>query len=467
MKRVEWGSNLGFILATAGSAIGLGNVWRFPYLAGQNGGGSFLLLYLISVFGLGYFLILAKLAFGRLAHTNLIDGFKVVGKKGGKNISQNFGRFAGFCTMFNTFLVGSIYLVVIGWTLFYCYDSFLYLISIKENTPNKELFETITTSFDKQLFWGILCVLISCFVLTKGVKQGIEKMSLYLMPLLFFLLIFMMIRMMFVPNAIEGVKFLLTPDLKTLGFLESGFSFKTFSNLFLKALGQAIYSLSMGLGVIFVYGSYLSPKQNLLKSTKSIVLLDTLVSLIAGLIIIPAVFAFNLEPNAGPTLTFITLPFVFEQITGGAFFMFMFFILLFIAALTSLISIYEPPVNLLIEKTKINRLGAVALIGILNIVGSVIVLLSFTKVWNIQIANQDLFNFFDMITGTFTMTFMVLFISLFMGWGISTILVKNLTCGEREVPKFFKRYLRFTLRFTAPAVLILLLMSGIMNLLDK
>ncbi len=466
MKRVEWGSNLGFILATAGSAIGLGNVWRFPYLAGQNGGGSFLLLYLISVFALGYFLLLAKLAFGRLAHTNLIDGFKVVAKKGGKNISQNYGRFAGFFTMFNTLLVGSIYLVVIGWTLFYCYDSLLHLFSIKDSGPNKELFETLTTSFSGQLFWGSLCALISCLVLAKGVKQGIEKMSLYLMPILFFILIFMMIRVMFIPNAIEGVKFFLTPNLKTLGFLETGFSFKTFADLFLKALGQAIYSLSMGLGVIFVYGSYLSPKQNLLKSTKSIVLLDTLVAFIAGLIIIPAVFAFNLESNAGPTLTFITLPLVFSQITGGTFFMFLFFVLLFIAALTSLISIYEPPVNLLIEKTKINRISAVILIGTVNIFGTILVLLSFTKIVDIQIANQDLFNFFDMLTGTFTMTFMVLFISLFMGWVISTILVKNLTSHEKQVSKFFKRYLRFTLRFTAPLVLILLLINGVISLME-
>ena len=467
MKRVEWGSNLGFILATAGSAIGLGNVWRFPYLAGQNGGGSFLLLYLISVFGLGYFLLLAKLAFGRLAHTNLIDGFKVAGQKGKKHISQNFGRFAGTLTMFNTFLVGSIYLVVIGWTLFYCYDSLLYLLNLKDQAPNKELFETLTTSFKGQLFWGGLCAIISCLVLMNGVKKGIEKMSLYLMPILFLILVFMMIRMMFVPNAIEGVKYFLTPDLKTLGFLETGFSFKTFADLFLKALGQAVYSLSMGLGVIFVYGSYLSPKQNLLKSTKSIVLLDTLVAFISGLIIIPAVFAFNLEANAGPTLTFITLPLVFGQISGGTFFMFLFFVLLFIAALTSLISIYEPPVNLLIEKTKMNRLCAVILVGMLNILGTVWVLLSFTKVMDIQVANQDLFNFFDMLTGTFTMTFMVLFISLFMGWGISTILVKNLSSHEKQVSKPFKRYLRFTLRFTAPAVLILLLVNGVLSLLDK
>lgn len=467
MKRVEWSSNIGFILATAGSAIGLGNVWRFPYLAGQNGGGSFLFLYLISVFGLGYFLLLAKLAFGRLAHTNLIDGFKAVGKEGNKTISQNYGRFAGFLTMFNTFLVASIYLIVIGWTLFYCYDSLLYLFSFKDQIPDKSVFENLTTSFKGQLFCGTICAIVTSFILIKGVKKGIEKISLYLMPILFILLIFMMIRVLFIPHALEGVKYFLTPDLKSLGFLETGFSFKIFSNLFLKALGQALYSLSMGMGVIYIYGSYFSKKQNLLKSTKYIVLLDTLVAFIAGLIVIPAVFAFNIEPNSGPTLTFITLPFVFKQISGGAFFMFLFFVLLFIAALTSLISIYEPPVNLLIEKTKINRLFATILVACINILGAILVLISFTGIKNITLAGENLFDFFDMLTGTFTMTFMVLFISLFMGWRISTVLVKNLTSGEKQVSKFFKRYLRFTLRFTAPFVLILLLISGIINLIDK
>lgn len=465
MQRVQWGSKIGFILATAGSAIGLGNVWRFPYLAGQNGGGSFLLLYLISVFGLGYFVLLAKLAFGRLAATNLIDGFRAASLKGGKNFSQNFGRFAGFLTMFNTLLVASIYLVVIGWTAFYLWDSLLYLIHFKTATPDKQVFESLTTSLDKQFFFGVICAILTAVILMKGVKKGIEKMSLYLMPLLFVILIFMLIRVLFIPNALSGVKFFLTPDLKALGFLETGFCLKTFADLFLKALGQAFYSLSMGLGVVFVYGSYLSEKENLVKSTRLIVLLDTMVAFVAGLIVLPAVFAFNLEPNAGPTLTFITLPLVFEQITGGAFFMFLFFLLLFIAALTSLISIYEPPVNLLIEKTHLSRLSAVVLVAVLNIIGTSLVLLSFTKVFDWRIADMDLFNFFDMLTGTFTMTFMVLFISVFMGWGISTILVKNLQLGTPKLSKFFRRYLRFTLRFTAPLVLIILLINGALSLI--
>ena len=468
MQRDLWSSKIGFILATAGSAIGLGNIWRFPYLAGQNGGGAFLILYLISVFGLGYFLLLSKLAFGRLAESNLIEGFETAAQKVGKSFSKNYGRFAGSLTLLNTTLVASIYLIVIGWTLFYTVNSFSYLLNIGFKAPDKTVFETLTTSFTEQFLWGSLCAVSTGLILMRGVKKGIEKMSLILMPLLFILLIFMMIRIFFIPNALEGIKFFLIPDWSHMGFKETGFEFKTFADLFLKALGQAIYSLSMGLGAIFIYGSYLSKKENILKSTKQIVLLDTFVALIAGLIVLPAVFAFNLEPNAGPTLTFITLPFVFQKIWGGAFFMFLFFLLLFIAALTSLISIYEPPVNLLIEKAKMSRKKAVTLVTIANMIGALIVLLSFTNVLDIKVLKMDLFNFFDTLTGTFTMTFTVLFISLFMGWGISTGLIHSLSLGSPKAPsKFFRRYLRFTLRFTAPIVLILLLVNGVISLIEK
>lgn len=468
MQRDTWNSKLGFILATAGSAIGLGNIWRFPYLAGQNGGGAFLLLYLISVFGLGYFLLLSKLAFGRLAESNLMDGFQSASQKVGKSFSKNYGRFIGFLTLFNSLFVASIYLIVIGWTLFYTVNSFLYLIHIGGTQPNADVFNQLTTSFNEQFLWGICCALATGLILMRGVKKGIEKISLTLMPILFVLLIFMMIRIFFIPNALEGIKFFLIPDWSAMGFKETGFEFKTFSDLFLKALGQSIYSLSMGLGAIFIYGSYLSKKENILKSTKQIVLLDTGVAFMAGLIVLPAVFAFHLEPNAGPTLTFITLPFVFQKILGGAFFMFLFFLLLFIAAITSLISIYEPPVNLLIEKMKLTRKKAVSLVTLINIIGTGFILLSFTNTLDLKLLKMDLFNFFDTLTGTFTMTLTILFISLFMGWGISTGLIRSLSLGSDKAPsKFFKRYLRFTLRFTAPIVLILLLVTGVISLLEK
>ena len=465
MKRTHWGSQIGFILATAGSAIGLGNIWRFPYLAGQNGGGTFLLLYLICIFGLGYFLLTAKLAFGRTAQTNIIDGFQVVAQKNNKSVHRFWGVTAGSLTVFNTFFVSSIYLIVIGWTLFYFCHSSMYLMGLTDNPLNKQTFESLTGSFSQQLLWGSLCVLATVLILIRGIKKGIEKFSLYLMPILFFLLVFLVFWILTLPNATTGLKFYLIPNWEAMGFTSDGFQFKIFADLLIKVLGQAIYSLSLGLGTVFIYGSYLSNKENIVKSAKWIVLLDTLVAFFAGLIILPAVFSFNLAPETGPTLTFITLPLVFEQISVGSFLMFVFFALLFIAALTSLISIYEPIVNLLTEKTKLSRSVAVGVVGLGNILGSCVILLSFTNTLPIQINGKNLFDMIDTLTGSFTMAALVFFCLLFMGWIVSTAIIRNLQEGtDKPLSKFYRRYLRFTIRFTAPLVMLILFINALMDL---
>lgn len=465
MKRTHWGSQIGFILATAGSAIGLGNIWRFPYLAGQNGGGTFLLLYLICVFGLGYFMLTAKLAFGRTAQTNIIDGFQVAAQKNNKSVHRSWGLIAGGLTLFNTFFVSGVYLIVIGWTLFYFCHSTLYLFGLSDNPINSQTFESLTGSFAQQMFWGCICVVATILILIQGIKKGIEKFSLYLMPILFFLLVFLVFWILSLPNASEGLKFYLIPNWEAMGFTSNGFQFKTFADLLIKVLGQAIYSLSLGLGTVFIYGSYLSNKENIVKSAKWITFLDTLVAFFAGLIILPAVFAFNLEPQAGPTLTFMTLPLVFEQMTLGSFLMFLFFALLFIAALTSLISIYEPIVNLLVEKTKISRPTAVCLTGAGNIIGTSVILLSFTNTIPLQIKGKNLFDVIDTLTGSFTMAALVFFCILFMGWVVSTAIIRNLQQGcEKPLSKFYKRYLRFTLRFTAPLVLLTLFINALFDL---
>lgn len=457
MKRTHWGSKIGFILATAGSAVGLGNIWRFPYLAGQNGGGSFLLLYLICAIGLGYFLLLAKLAFGRSAQSNIIDGFEVVAQKNKKTVSKWWGRTAGGLAILNVALVSGIYVIIIGWTLSYMVEGGIQLFYPSHRLIDAHTFDRLTSSFEMQLFWGILCIVLTGFILIKGVKKGIERVSLYLMPLLFLLLIFMALWIYLVPGSERGYFFFLVPDIKALGFLPDGFHFKIFAEVFLTALGQAIYSLSLGLGVIFVYGSYLSDKTDLKNATKWIVGLDTFVAITAGLIVLPAVFAFGLEPGSGPALSFISLPLVFAQMTGGVFIMFLFFVLLFVAALTSLISIYEALVSLLIDKCALSRQKAVGITALINIITSGIILSSFTKQGVFKEINMDLFSIIDKITGSYTMPLMVFVCTIFMGWMVSTIIIRNIGRGtDRPLSKFFKRYERFTMRVTAPIVLIIL-----------
>lgn len=468
MKRAHWGSEIGFILATAGSAVGLGNVWRFPYLVGQNGGGAFLVLYVFCAIFLGYFLLLGKMAFGRLAHTNIWDGFDKVAKQSHKNISPWWRYLGTGLVLFNGIFVSSIYVIVIGWTFFYFKTSFFNLFSPEQVTVTKDVFQNLTTSFSQQLFWSLACIILTGMILTAGVKKGIERVSLFLMPVLFFLLLFMAVWIFSLPNIKEGISFFLVPDFKALGFLSTGFSFKIFASLLLQVLGQVIYSLSLGLGVVFIYGSYLEHKTDLLKSVRWIVFLDTFVAVLAGFIVLPSVIAFQLKPESGPILSFITLPLVFQQMQGGSFFMFLFFALLFIAALTSLISIYEPLVNLGLDKLSLKRWQAVILVGGINFIGMSVVLASFTNSISLKIGKQDLFSFIDMLTGSFTMGFLVLLISLFIGWIVSTQVIRNMQEGhDKKVSKFFKRYMRFTLRFIVPLIMGSLFLSELIDLFQR
>ena len=448
--RAEWGSKIGFILAAAGSAIGLGNIWRFPYLAAQNGGGAFLLVYLLCVAFLGYFLLTAKLAFGHIAKTNFVDGFKVVI---GEKISPWWGRIGGSLTLFNIFAVSAVYVIVIGWTLSYVVAASKNLMGTNKINIDENLFSALTSSFGEQLFWIVICMGIAGLILMKGVKSGIEKVSLYLMPVLFLLLLFMVGWMIFLPNSGKGFTYLFVPRWEQMGFSDVGFSWNQFAHLSLLALGQAIYSLSLGLGVCFIYGSYLKAGTNIKKSALWVVVLDTCVAILASMIVLPAVFAFDLESGQGPALSFITLPFVFDKMFGGAFLMLVFFLLLFLGALTSLISIYEPAINLIMEKLNYSRIKATLSVLGINLILALIILASFTQKIDL---GKDLFNLFDYVTGTYTLGIMILLYCLFMGWKIYPRLLLNLHNNSIV----FKTYFRFVLKWLAPFVLIVLFLSA-------
>ena len=447
--RATWGSKIGFILAAAGSAIGLGNIWRFPYLAAQNGGGAFLLIYLLCVGFLGYFLLTAKLVFGHIAQSNFVDGFqKVVNEK----VSPWWGRIGGGLTLFNIFAVAAVYIIVIGWTLSYVVAATKNWFGFDRINIDENLFDSLTSSFGQQLFWILACMIVAGSILVKGVKSGIEKVSLYLMPLLFLLLLFMVGRIVFLHGAEKGFAYLFIPRWEQLGFSGNSFDWNKFAHLTLLALGQAIYSLSLGLGVCFIYGSYLKAGSNIKKSALYVVILDTAVAILASMIVLPAVFAFGLNAGQGPTLSFVTLPFVFNKMFGGAFFMLIFFVLLFLGALTSLISIYEPAINLIMEKLNVSRVKATLTTLGINLVCALVVLASFTKKVDF---GRDLFGLFDYLTGTYTLGAMILVYCIFMGWKICPRLLQNL---HNNGP-VFKAYFRFVLKWLAPAVLILLFAS--------
>ena len=458
--RAKWGSQIGFILATAGSAIGLGNIWRFPYLAGKYGGGAFLLVYLLCVTVLGYFLLTAKMAFGRAAQTNIVDGFRVAGDQQGHKTSPLWGYLGGWLAFLNAMLVASVYVIVIGWTASYVVAGCELWLGFSNQKIDAGLFQRLTASFDKQLMWSLLCILATALIIVRGVHQGIEKASLYLMPILFFLLLFMVVWMVFLPGSEKGILFFLKPDWTHLGFTADGFQIRAFGDLLLTALGQAIYSLSMGMGVIFIYGSYLPKSNNIRKDALWVLGLDTMVALLAGLIVLPAVFAFGLEPGQGPALSFVSLPLIFTQMAAGHFLMFLFFLLLFLAALTSLISIYESMVSLMIDKLHLTRFRATGLMAVLNLIFTGIVLLSFTKVCPVTIFGQDLFDAVDKLTGSFTMALMMFVCCLFMGWQIYPIIVRELGLVEHKNPVFCT-YLKWTLRVVVPVIMLILFATAL------
>ena len=447
--RSHWGSKFGFVLATAGSAVGLGNIWRFPYLIAENGGGAFLLLYLICVAFLGYFLLTAKITFGRIAKTNFVHAFQKVTDS---CVSPWWGRCTGFLTLFNIFLVSAVYVVVIGWTLSYVVVAGQNLMTQSSISIDAGLFGRLTSSYGMQLFWGSLCIAIASFILIKGVKGGIEKTAVYLMPVLFLLLIFMVGWILTLPGTGKGLAYLFSPNWTHLGFEITGFDGHKFAHVALLALGQAIYSLSLGLGVCFIYGSYLTPETDIKKSTIWVVVLDTVVALLASMIVVPAVFAFGLESKQGPTLSFVTLPFIFNQMAGGKVLMLIFFLLLFVAALTSLISIYEPAINLLIERKGLPRKKATLCVAVGNLILSMIVLAAFTGYLNFKIWGKNLFDFADYLTGTYTMGLLVLIYCLFMGWKIWSQMLEDLAIKN----VLLKNYFSFVIKYLSVIILVLL-----------
>ena len=461
-SRAHWSSRLGFVLATAGSAIGLGNIWRFPYLVGQNGGCSFLIIYLCCVFGLGYFMLVGKLAFGRAAKTNVMDGFQSIGDKMGKRISPFWGRIGGALVLFNGIVISSVYVIVIGWTLFYTFAAFQALTGVEKSIDAQTGFQYLTNAFTTQFFWGSLCIVLTTIVISRGVKKGIERVALWLMPILFALLIIMLVRILLLPGAEKGIAFFLTPNWAAIGFTPDGFHLKLFSKVLLAAVGQSFYSLSLGMGVMFTYGSYLANTNDLKKDAGWIVGLDLLVSMLAGLIVLPAVFAFGLEPSTGAGLTFITLPYVFENMWGGAFWAFLFYLLLFIAALTSLISIYEPLTALFMDKFNLTRTKATILTAGLNVCLFTIALASLSGKISWHLLGHNLFNAFDWITGSVSLCLTMIVCCLFIGWVGFVPIWRNFRRGS-SAGRLFRSYLKRTLQITAPLLLTLLILMSFFN----
>ncbi|SHK09957.1 neurotransmitter:Na+ symporter, NSS family [Anaerobranca californiensis DSM 14826] len=397
-EREQWGSKLGFILAAAGSAIGLGNIWRFPTVVGQSGGGIFILIYLIIIFLIGIPLMICELTIGRRGKSNIVRAFKGIKPGSPWWIIGALGVAAGF-------IILSFYSVIAGWSVAYIFKFLSGGLNNLGVRDSGEVFGSFVASPIEPLIWHGIFMAMTIGIVIFGIDKGIEKASKIMMPILFVLLLLLALRSITLPGAFEGLKWYLTPNLKAINI-----------KIILGALGQVFFSLSLGMGAMMTYGSYLTDDNDIPNSAMLISLADLSIAVLAGFIIIPAVFAFDYEPNAGPSLIFITLPAVFAFLPLGNIFGGLFFSLLTIAALTSAISLLEVPVAYFIEEFKWSRKEASIILG------SVIFILGIPSSLSMGILGQTLIfgkgflDFMDFFSSNLILPIGGLLTALFVGW---------------------------------------------------
>lgn len=442
-SRANFGSRLGVILATAGSAVGLGNVWRFPYMAGENGGAVFIIFYLFCVFMLGIPCIVSEFIIGRHAQANTARAYAHA--SGG----SKFWTAVGAMGVLTGFLITSYYAVISGWCLQYIYASAAGELTGDANYV-KDYFSTFMTDPVKPLLWTVVFFAMTHFIITRGVQKGIEKASKLLMPLLFVLLVVIVIASCMLPGAGEGIKFMLLPDFD-----------KVSPSLALSALGQSFYSLSIAMGCLCTYASYFNRETNLVKSAVQISLIDTLVAILAGLMIFPAAFSAGIQPDAGPSLIFITLPTVFQQAFAampvvGAVVGLMFYCLLALAALTSLISLHEVSTAFFHEEFHISRRWGATIVTIgCGIIGS-LCSLSLGAWDGLQLFGLPLFDFFDYVTGQIFLPIGGFLTCIFIAWRMDRQVVRDQFTNWGTVSLGFYNIYLVLMKFVCPLAILII-----------
>ena len=354
-SREQWGSRLGFILAASGSAVGLGNIWKYPHMAGENGGGAFTIVYLICILIVGLPIVIAEFVLGRKTQLSPVGAFEKISPK------SNW-KWVGMLGVASAFVILSFYGVVGGWTLKYTLISLTGGFTKLSGNPDMSgsLFNSFITGSLAPVIWQIIFMAFTIFVIVQGVKGGIEKWTKIMMPAILVILIMLMVRGLTLPNGMQALDFLFKPKFEDL----------TASSIVL-ALGHSFFTLSLGMGTMITYGSYLRRDQNLLSSALWVILLDTLIAMMAGVAIFATVFAMGADPGAGPGLIFVVLPTIFPKIAGGAVWGTLFFFLLFMAALTSAISILEVITAYFIDEKGWARKKATIIFGsVITVVGA-------------------------------------------------------------------------------------------------
>ena len=443
--RVNFGSKIGAILAAAGSAVGLGNIWRFPYEAGNHGGAAFILVYLACVFILGMPIMIAEFTVGRRAKAS-------TGKAFGILAPGTQWKWLGRLGVLSGLLILGYYSVVAGWTLEYIITSLSNGFANKGPEDFVAIFQNFSQDPVRPVVWCLVFIFLTHFVIVKGVKDGIEKSSKVLMPVLFILILVLAVCSMSLPDASKGLEFLLKPDFS-----------KVNADVFLGAMGQAFFSLSLGMGCLSTYASYFGSDTQMGKTALSVGVIDTMVAILAGLIIFPAAFSVGIQPDAGPSLIFITLPNVFQQAFGGVpflamIFSLMFYVLLALAALTSTISLHEVVTAYLNEQFGISRGRAAVWVTGFCVVTGVLSSLSL-GVWDDKFFGLGFFDLLDFVTAKLMLPLSGLLVSLFVGWYLKRSLsYEELTNYGLQKAPYFPIYM-FILRYLAPIAIVLIFVN--------
>jgi NSS family neurotransmitter:Na+ symporter len=447
-KRENWGSKTGFILAAAGSAIGLGNIWKFPYITGENGGASFIIVYLICIAIIGLPVLIAEILIGRTTQRDPVGAFY-------KLSQSKFWASVGGMGVVGGFLILSFYAIIAGWSLGYIIES------ISGNFFNFTDAASSANHFNDlvgNVFWNMgyfaLFMILTMGIVYSGIQNGIERNSKIMMPVLFILLIIMMIRGVTLDGAGKGIDFLLNPDWSKIN-----------AQSILIALGHAFFTLSLGMGAMLTYGSYMSKKDNIPSASLIIIVLDTVIALIAGIAIFTAVFSVGLDPAAGPGLIFHTLPSVFIKMPGGYLFSILFFILLSIAALTSAISLLQVVVSYFVDERKWNRHKAVILMTVFIFLLGVPSVLSYNILADFKLFGWNFFDWVDFIASNILLPLGGLLIAIFVGWiwGFDKAVI-NLKEGAEKLMSdrpWLISFWKIFLRYFSPILIFLVLLHSI------
>jgi NSS family neurotransmitter:Na+ symporter len=445
--RDSFTSKAGVIAAAAGSAIGLGNIWRFPYVAGENGGGAFLIVYIAFIFLIGMPVMLSELIIGRRAQRNPFGAFKLL--KPGQP-----WYLIGLMGIGAAFMILAFYSTIAGWTLEYLYQSIIDGFSGKSADELRAGFDSFQQGSWMPVIWQVIFMFFTAAIVWMGVKDGIEKYAKILMPVLLLIIIIISIRSVTLPGAMAGIEFLFKPDFSKIN-----------AQTILEALGQAFFSLSIGMGTLITYGSYIYKKDNLSSTAFAVSGADTIIAVLAGVAIFPAVFAFGIDPGAGEGLVFITLPNIFQQMAGGYFWALLFFILLAVAALTSTISVLEVVVAYFSEELNIPRKRATAIAATLITVLGIFCTLSLGSYENLQIWGTSLFADLEYLSANVLLPLGGLLIVTFVAWFMGRKVVRAELSNEGTLRiRFFGVFL-FIIRFLAPVAIALVFMNGV-GLLD-